>query len=317
MDVVVGIDTSCYTTSLAALDLEGELAADFRIPLAVKPGGRGLSQSEMVFQHVRNLPLLMEQMRQSLGDGFTIAAVGATVRPRPVEGSYMPVFLAGRGLAICLGNALCCPVVMLSHQENHVLAGLWSADGFTDTEFLTAHVSGGTTELLHVKSSPLSMEVKLLGGSADLQAGQFIDRVGVALGLPFPAGPQLEKLAATCTLVPPVTPVSVEGLRVSFSGPETHVMRWLSDRPEPAAVAASVQICIAGSLIRILRNAVKQTGLKKVLLVGGVVANHFIRSQLAEALEKNGEISVVWPQPHFSGDNAVGAACRALARLAG
>jgi len=317
MDVVLGIDTSCYTTSIAALDLKGELAGDFRIPLAVKPGGRGLAQSEMIFQHVRNLPLLMEQMRQSVGAGARIAAIGATGRPRPAEGSYMPVFLAGRSLAVSMASALCCPMHELSHQENHLMAGLWSAGGVSEPEFLAVHVSGGTSEVLRVKAGSESMSVEIIGGSADLHAGQFIDRVGVALGLPFPAGPHLENLAASYEAVPHVTPVSVDGSRISFSGPETHVMRWLAEGPEPAAVASSVQRCIAESLIRALRHAVGETGIKKILLVGGVAANCFIRSQVAEAMRKQEDISVVWPQSRFSGDNAVGAACWALSRQAG
>ena len=317
MEVILGVDTSCYTTSLAALDPDGILVADFRIPLVVKPGGRGLSQSEMVFQHVRNLPLLMTQLRQSIGNEARISAVGTTVRPRSVEGSYMPVFLAGRGLALCLGEALSCSVFKLSHQENHVLAGLWSAGGISDPEFLAAHVSGGTTEILRATSTEEAIELELLGGSVDLHAGQFIDRVGVALGLPFPAGSHLERLAASYAADPPMTPISVEGTRISFSGPETHVMRWLGKQPEAAAVASSVQYCIAGSLIRALRCAAEQTGLNKVLLVGGVAANSFIRSRIADTLLKQCDISVVWPESRFSGDNAVGAACWALSRLAG
>lgn len=311
MDIVLGIDTSCYTSSVAALDLDGGLAADFRIPLSVKPGGRGLSQSEMLFQHVRNLPRLMQQLRHSLGEKTRIVAAGASVRPRPVEGSYMPVFLAGSGLAVSLGASLSCPVAELSHQENHLLAGLWSTGRMLDRDFLSAHVSGGTTEILQTVATTTAMEVQLLGGSDDLHAGQFIDRVGVALGLPFPAGPHLEKLAERYVGVPKATPVSINNLRISFSGPESHVMRWLATQPDPAEVALSVQECVAVSLARALSKAVEETGRKTVLLVGGVVANRYIRSRVAEFLQKY-NVTVVWPEPRFSGDNAVGAACRAL-----
>lgn len=311
MDIALGIDTSCYTTSVAALDLDGGLAADFRIPLAVKPGGRGLSQSEMLFQHVRNLPRLMQQLRESLGAAARIVAVGATTRPRSVEGSYMPAFLAGSGLGESLGHALGCPVARLSHQESHLLAGLWSAGRTLDRDFLAAHVSGGTTELLQAVATATTLEVQLLGGSEDLHAGQFIDRIGVALGLSFPAGPQLEKLAESFTGTPAVTPVAVREMRLSFSGPETHVMRWLATQPDPAEVAASVQECVAASLAGILAAAVQKTGRRTMLLVGGVMANRAIRSRVAQSLQAL-NVTVVWPEPRFSGDNAVGAACRAL-----
>ena len=312
MEVSLGVDTSCYTTSAAVLDRTGKLIADFRIPLTVKPGGKGLSQSEMVFQHVRNLPLVLEQLRRMMGNEARIVAVGASARPRPVDGSYMPVFLVGHGAAKTLGAAMNCLVYGISHQENHILAGMWSAGGDFGPEFLALHVSGGTTEILRVQRTAECMDVTLLGGTCDLHAGQFVDRVGVALGLPFPAGPHLERLAAQCKGKPSVTPVSVDGMQISFSGPESHVRRWLSISPDPAEVAASVQQCIAESLQRALVAAIDRTGLKTVLLVGGVAANQFVRTHVAGALERGREAQVRWPAPEFSGDNAVGAAWWAL-----
>lgn len=308
MEVALGIDTSCYTTSVAALDMKGRLVSEIRIPLAVKPGGRGLSQSEMVFQHVRNLPVLMENLRLALGPERRIVAVGASCRPRPVEGSYMPVFLAGCGAARTLGAALNCPVLEISHQENHVLAGLWSAGADLGTDFLAVHASGGTTEILRVRLAAGGLDIELLGGTSDLHAGQFLDRVGVSMGLAFPAGPQLERLAKNFDGIPPATPVSVEGCTISFSGPETHVKRWLENGPEPAAVASSVQYCIAESLRRSLTAAVDSTKLNRILLVGGVAANQFIRSHIASTLQQNRNVPVFWPAPEFSGDNAVGVA---------
>jgi N6-L-threonylcarbamoyladenine synthase len=317
MEVVIGIDTSCYTTSAAAMDRTGKLIADARIPLAVKPGAKGLAQSEMVFQHVRNLPQVMDQLRRAMGNESRVAAVGVSGRPRPVDGSYMPVFLVGLGCAKTLGAAINCPVLEISHQENHILAGMWSAGGEHKPEFLTVHASGGTTEILRVTQSTTGpFEISLIGGTGDLNAGQFIDRIGVALGLPFPAGPHLEKLAATGRGGAPVTPVSVEGTTISFSGPESHVMRWLGHSPDRADVAASVQLCIAGSLLRALTAAIDQTGIREVLLVGGVAANQFIRAHVADGLQRARAATVRWPAPVFSGDNAVGAAWWALTHKA-
>ena len=312
MEVAVGVDTSCYTTSTAALDQSGNLIADCRIPLQVKPGGKGLSQSEMVFQHVRNLPVVMKELRRAIGMEARIVTVGASWRPRPLEDSYMPAFLAGFGLAEALSAAMNCPVVGISHQENHVLAGMWSVSESFGEPFLAVHVSGGTTEILHVRQCPDRLDLELVGGSRDLHAGQFVDRVGVALGLPFPAGPQLEALAEHCSGAVPELPVSVDGCQISFSGPESHVRRWLAAAPEPATVAAAVQECIAGSLLRAILAAIKQTRSKTVLLVGGVAANRFIRAKLAAELERLGSAMVRWPEPQYSGDNAVGAAWWAL-----
>ena len=316
MEVSIGIDTSCYTTSVAAMDLTGKLLADARIPLTVKSGARGLAQSEMVFQHVRNLPVVMDQLRRLIGSGAQIVAVGASGRPRPVEGSYMPVFLVSLGSAKMLGAGINCPIFEISHQENHILAGMWSAGGDFELDFLALHVSGGTTEILHVRQTPDHFEIELIGGTCDLHAGQFVDRVGVAMGLPFPSGLHLERLAETAEKNVPITPVSVEGTQISFSGPESHVTRWLAKSPAPSDVAASVQHCIAESLQRALTAAIDQTGIKTVLLVGGVAANCFIRSYVADCLLRGRGATVRWPAPKFSGDNAVGAAWWALTRKA-
>jgi len=312
MEVAVGIDTSCYTTSTAALDQSGKLIADCRIPLQVKPGGKGLAQSEMVFQHVRNLPVVMKELRRAIGMEARIVAIGASRRPRPLEDSYMPAFLAGFGLAEALGAAMNCPVTGTSHQENHILAGMWSIGESFGEPFLAVHASGGTTEILHVRQCPDRLDLELIGGSRDLHAGQFVDRVGVALGLPFPAGPHLEALAEKCSGPIAELPVSVDGSQISFSGPESHVRRWLAAAPDPSAVAAAVQECIAGSLLRSLMAAIDLTRSKTVLLVGGVAANRFIRAKLAAELERRCSAVVRWPEPQYSGDNAVGAAWWAL-----
>lgn len=317
MDVSVGIDTSCYTTSVAALDLKGNLLADARIPLAVKSGNRGLSQSEMVFQHVRNIPAVIEKLRKEIGRESRIVMLGASARPRSVNGSYMPVFLVGLGSAKAMGAVAGCPVFELSHQENHVLAGVWSVGGDFGTEFLAVHASGGTTELLFARQEEKRFWLEKVGGTRDLHAGQFVDRVGVALGLPFPAGPHLEKLADSGGQNDPKLSVSVVGTEISFSGPESQVKRWLSQSPPAPVVAASVQRCIAESLRRALISAVDLTGAKKVLLVGGVSANRFIRAYIVQALQESRSVPVFCPAPEFSGDNAVGAACWALTHKTG
>ena len=312
MELAIGIDTSCYTTSVAAIDGAGRILADARIPLQVKPGGKGLAQSEMVFQHVRNLPVVMERLRQTTGHQARIVAVGVSARPRPVDSSYMPVFLAGLGVAKSVAAALACPAYEISHQENHLLAGLWSAQMDGASPFLAVHASGGTTEVLKVRQHSDGLAMELLGGSGDLNAGQFIDRVGVALGLSFPAGPALEKLAEQAGEDYPLTPVSVLGAKISFSGPESHVKRWLDKQPEPSEVAASTQHCVAESLRLALTAAIDRTGIKRVLLVGGVAANQYIRSHIRSGLQQARQAEVNWPAAEFSGDNAAGAAWWAL-----
>jgi len=314
MKLVLGIDTSCYTTSVALLAEDGALVADERRPLAVKAGSRGLAQSERVYQHTRALPELFTAAAAKAGGRMTFAAVAASVQPRPLPQSYMPAFLVGAGYARVIAVAQAVPFLSLSHQEGHILAGAWSAGGPGDSRFLAVHASGGTTEItLVTRRGTAGLTVELLGGTSDIAAGQFIDRIGVALGLPFPAGPGLEALAASSLVAPAHLPVAARGLQVSFTGPETQARRLLAAGERPEAVAAGVQACVADSLVRLCEAAVAATGVEVILFVGGVLANTAIRGRLAEALGAAG-VSCRFPEARYSGDNAVGAACFALGR---
>jgi N6-L-threonylcarbamoyladenine synthase len=232
----LGLDTSCYTTS-AALVIGGILAYDGRAPLQVSKGHVGLRQSEALFQHVRNLPRLIEAACDGARrESCDIVAVAASAWPRRVEGSYMPVFLASAGYGRALAAALGVPFLETSHQEGHVAAARWSSGLKPDGGYLALHLSGGTTELLSVKSR---FQLELLGATDDLNAGQFVDRVGVALGLSFPAGPDLERLAGGGEPGRVSLPVAVRGLRVSFSGPCSAAMREIDSGARPAVATSN------------------------------------------------------------------------------
>lgn len=311
MNCVLGIDTSCYTTSIAILDDAGNLLADARKLLTVKLGKRGLAQSEMVFQHTRNLPSLLEDVCAKFDDEIHFKAIGVSAYPRPLPGSYMPAFLVGNGFARALAAVNKIKIRQISHQEGHVFAGIWSAGGPNTDHFLALHVSGGTTEIVKVSRSSRQVMIELLGGSQDISAGQMVDRVGVALGLPFPAGPQLEQLAKENQEDPVVIPSSVQELVASFSGPETHVMRLIKKGASPESVAEGVQLCIGDSLVKMIRNAVNKTGLHEILLVGGVASNQYIRNHIVNSVRNVG-VNLFFPQREYSPDNAVGAAFMAL-----
>lgn len=305
MELYLGIDTSCYTTSIAAV-AEGQLFFDFRLPLRVPAGQRGLRQAEMVFQHVKNLQEIAEKMSGPLAN-HRIVAVAASTRPRPVTGSYMPVFEVARMTGLMLAAASSIPFYSVSHQEGHLRAGLWSAGGPEVERFLAVHISGGTTEILAVERKKTGMEIEIIGGSNDLHAGQFVDRVGVALGLPFPAGPSLEKLAAEWTEEEPELPVAVKGMEISFSGPESQARRWIEQGYPPAAVARAVEKCVVESLVRVLKQAIRKGYPRHVLLVGGVAANVYLRRYLGEKLKDQGA-TLYFAAPVYSTDNAVGVA---------
>ena len=306
--MILAFDTSCYTTSLALLDHDGRLLADKRRLLPVKQGACGLRQSEALFQHMCALPSLLEETLS--GTNVQVQAVAASSRPRPREGSYMPVFLAGAEAARLLSLAWACPLRNFSHQEGHIAAALWSLSLAWQEPFLAAHLSGGTSELLLATPHGHGFSLELLGGS-DLPAGQFIDRVGVALGLPFPAGPALEQLAFSAPPASLRLKGSVKGTEMSFSGPESAAQRLIAQGVESAALAQAVFYNIGQNLGQALQAASAICGCKQVLITGGVAANSLIRAWVAQEAQA---LDLHFAPPAYAGDNAVGIAVMAKLR---
>jgi N6-L-threonylcarbamoyladenine synthase len=307
--MVLGVDTSCYRTSLALADGEEILAESGRL-LDVPAGERGLRQSEALFQHVKRLPELLEALMARAEE--PVGAVAVSVKPRPAEDSYMPVFTAGASVARSVASALRVPLIETTHQQGHVRAALVGCD--LPVDFLAVHLSGGTTEVLRVGGN---LSIDLLGGTADISAGQLVDRVGVALGLSFPAGPHLEALAvkgeARSTL-----PVSVSRLTCSLSGAEAALMRMIQSGAGAENVAAEVYSLIARTLARLISQATSQTGLTDVLLAGGVTSSALLRALLPERIRRlNETIRIRWAKPELSGDNAAGVALIGCDRLKG
>ena len=304
--MILGIDTSNYTTSVALMALEGRLLKQVRKRLKVDLGERGLRQSEALFQHVQQLPALITEVAENRKDDLTKIIV--STKPRPQEGSYMPVFKAGFGHAKVLASVLNVPLIETSHQEGHLMAGLWSAK-INLQEFLAVHLSGGTSETLKVKKDDNTFDIKELGSSSDLHAGQFVDRVGVALGLPFPAGPQLEELATKGKLGKVSISSSVQGYQMSFSGPASAAMRLIKAGEDSADIALAVQQCIANSLEKSLKKAIAEERCTDILIVGGVAANQYIRERLKKRLEHPAVgAKLYFADPKWSSDNAVGVA---------
>jgi N6-L-threonylcarbamoyladenine synthase len=311
MDTYIGFDTSCYTTSVAVVDGNGNLILDRRSVLEVKKGGGGLRQSEGVFHHIKNLGSFTGY-GDFVPEGFRIAAVAASVKPRPLPDSYMPVFTVGENAARVAAAVLGVPFFATTHQENHIMAGLWSAGGPKTERFLTVHLSGGTTELLDTVRKGPDFGVKIIGGTSDISAGQFVDRVGVAMGLPFPCGPYLEKLADGAEDVSKAVPIRsfTRDTYTSFSGPETHAKRLLEAGKDKKDVARAVLLCIAKSLTDVIQKACADFKIEDVLLAGGVSSNCLIREYLEEHLK----CRLFFPDARYCSDNAVGTALIAMER---
>jgi N6-L-threonylcarbamoyladenine synthase len=302
----LGLDTSAYTTSLAVVTERQELIWESRRILKVAVGETGLAQSTAFFQHVQNLPEQIMKIPRPLWEG--LGGIGVSSTPRPVQGSYMPVFTAGISLATALAAARGIPLLKTSHQEGHIAAGYSSAGGPDAECFLAVHLSGGTTELLMVKRlQPGRLSIELLGGTTDLHAGQFVDRVGVRLGLPFPAGNALEVLARGAEPgAAALLPSAVRGLKVSFSGVESAAQRLIDQGISKADVARAVEGCLVRTLNKMISRGIESTGVRQILMVGGVSANQFIRNELNRRLHKQGEL--FWAEPDWCRDNAIGVA---------
>ncbi len=304
-DLFLGIDTSNYTTSMAVMDQSAKYIQEAQELLSVAQGKRGLRQSEALFQHVTNLPKLMEKLSDSVPNlAARIKAVAATTSPRPVVGSYMPVFLPGVGFGQGISSLLHVPFYALSHQENHIWAGLYNSQGPSKKRFLSLHISGGTTELVLVQiDAAYRVTIDQLGGTKDIHAGQFVDRVGVALGLPFPAGTDLEEMTKKSQKEIIIPSYHKEG-QISFSGPETAAIRLIGQE-DPADIGYAVFQCIGRTLAKLIRWGKTQTGESQVLIVGGVAANSHIRQILLQRLNS---YHLFFASPRYSVDNSVGAA---------
>lgn len=325
VDAVLAFDTSNYTTSMAVMDLSGNLLDHHRQLLSVEDGKRGLRQSEALFQHVQRLPLLMEKLAPTLKQ-VSLKAVGYSNRPRRVEGSYMPVFLAGETVARSLSASHGIPSFGFSHQEGHIAAGLWSLGLQVIQPFYVFHLSGGTTELLQVTPRPdLGFDEEIIGASADISLGQLIDRTGVALGLPFPAGPALEQLALTCEEAPFDIPFTIKENAISLSGPETYVQRLLTTE-SPERIALSLFHFAGKLLARLVMKAQAAAPLSLLLNVGGVAANSIVRRVMEEEVAKAARkasrqkysskpIALHYAPPTYCSDNAVGTAVLTLQSL--
>ena len=308
---VLGLDTSNYTTSAAVFD--GEEGRNQGRLLEVRPGELGLRQSDALFQHVKHLPEVVEALLGEEGLG-TVQAVGASTRPRAVEGSYMPCFLAGASQGQVLSQVLGVPFYAFSHQQGHLAAAAWSAGrlDLLDRPFLAWHLSGGTTELLRVEPEEdgVAVRAEILGGTSDISAGQLIDRTGVLLGLPFPAGKGVEKLSRQAQKRE-YYKVKVNGLTFSLSGMENKVRQMVQRGEEPAEIAWFAQETVCRVVQARTKAAMEQYPGLPVLCSGGVASN----GRLKELLRQN--CGALFAQPQFSTDNAMGTAIltwRALER---
>lgn len=310
MSSFLGVDTSNYTTSLSLVEFDEstfsfKAVKNLKKLLPVKKGEVGLRQSDALFHHTNQLRELVPDM---FDENFPeISAVGVSTKPRLIQGSYMPCFLAGHTFAAAVSAALKLPMFETSHQTGHILAALYSCGQLSllnqDKPFLAFHLSGGTTDLLLCNPNKQDIaKIEQVGGSTDLKAGQLVDRIGVKMGLAFPAGTELEKLAVQSSKEYKPK-ICVKNLECCLSGGQNMCEKMLSGNPCENSEAAKFLFCfISDTIYRLSLNARAEYGSLPIIFAGGVMSNSIIKQKL-DRLE-----NVYFAEPRFSSDNAVGTA---------
>lgn len=300
----LGFDTSNYTTS-AALCSETSVLFNRKKLLSVAEGQRGLRQQEAVFQHIKNLPSLFPGENFSSGE---IVAVGVSVRPRSVEGSYMPCFTVGESFAEVTSGVLGVPLFRFSHQQGHIAAGLFSV-GRTDLlkkRFLAYHLSGGTSELLLVDGID---RITILSSADDITFGQLIDRTGVLLGMKFPCGAEMDRIFSQDLPLAENPRFTFRNGNLCLSGFENKVISFLERGvPAPEIVRYVFEVAAMG-VRKTLEKLPPEIVDLPLLFTGGVSSNRYLRQVFSE------EKQVMFASPELSCDNAVGAAVLSSAFL--
>lgn len=296
MNHYLGIDTSNYTTSVSIIDDTGSYRSSRRI-LSVKEGELGLRQSDAVFAHVKQFSEVFSELDI---DPSSVRAIGVSSRPRSVDGSYMPCFMYGVSVARSFAHLLGVPCLEFSHQQGHIAAGLLSSGrcDLADAEFYAFHASGGTTEFVHVDGIN---NISIIGRTLDISFGKIIDRTGTALGLKFPCGAELEKLASGGKC-PERIKVSLKGIDCAVSGVENKVNKLIEDGVEPKDIAFYVLTYVAEACYQMVHEYGDPE--MPVLFVGGVMSNTYIREYISKKLENDS----IFAKKDLSSDNAVGIA---------
>lgn len=299
----LGIDSSNYTSSVCILNATQNEFISKRKLLSVKPGELGLRQSEAVFQHVKNFPELIDDaFLDFVGE---IRAYGASSSPTTKKFSYMPCFKVGTSLASAMATSSKLPYYQFSHQQGHIASALYSINKLEMMKyrFIAFHVSGGTTDALVCNGEKSLLNIKLIGTSLDLHAGQLIDRVGVKLGLSFPCGKELEKLALLCDDEIHTNPC-IKGNDCCLSGFENIVQKLIDDGYPKEYIAKYTLIAIAESLFMMLTPINREYGRLPIVFSGGVMSNSIIKNYFNKWVYNK-----LWfSDPEFATDNALGIA---------
>jgi N6-L-threonylcarbamoyladenine synthase len=327
--LILGIESSCDETGLALVALPGSgaprlLSHALHSQIDMHQAYGGVVPELASRDHIRRVVPLARQVLSESGKRMADVDVVAYTRGPGLAGAL----LVGAGVACALGAALGKPLLGVHHLEGHLLSPFLSADPPT-FPFVALLVSGGHTQLMRVDGVGC---YELLGETVDDAAGEAFDKSAKLMGLPYPGGPHLSKLAASGNAEAfdlPRPMLHSGNLDFSFAGLKTAVRTHLvrlgfldqADKlanpvnlPVLADLAASTQAAIVEVLVKKSLAALKSTGLKRVVVAGGVGANHLLRDQLDRACARRG-IRVHYPELHLCTDNGAMIALAAAMRL--
>ncbi|TGO03490.1 UGMP family protein [Candidatus Thiomargarita nelsonii] len=308
---ILGIETSCDETGVALYDKEQGLlghALYSQVDLHAEYGGVVPELASR--DHVRKLIPLIKKL---LSDNHTIDGVAYTAGP-----GLIGALLVGAAVGRSLAWTWQVPAIGVHHMEGHLLATMLETPA-PSFPFLALLVSGGHTQLVQVAAVG---KYTILGESVDDAAGEAFDKTAKLLGLGYPGGPALARLAEsgnpnTFHFSRPMT--QRPGLNFSFSGLKTQVLTtWQAQEQNEqtrADIARAFEDAVIDTLAIKCRRALQQTGLKSLVIAGGVGANQGLRRHLAELGKKMG-VAVYYPRPIFCTDNGAMIAYAGALRLA-
>lgn len=295
---ILGIETSCDETGVAVFDSEQGLlghALHSQVQLHATYGGVVPELASR--DHIRHLIPLIEQVGACKGN---IDAIAYTKGP-----GLIGALLVGAGFAKALAYAWQIPSIGIHHMEGHLLAAFLDQQ-HPDYPFLALLVSGGHTQIIEVQEFG---KYKILGESLDDAAGEAFDKTAKLLGLAYPGGPLLAKLAEQGTPGKydfPRPMLDRPGLDFSFSGLKTQALYAIRatelTAQNKADLACAFEDAIVDTLVKKSARALEQTGLRDLVIAGGVGANKKLRSQLQQFADKNG-VKVYYPRLEFCTDN--------------
>lgn len=303
---VLGIETSCDETGVALFDTERGLLADaLYSQIAMHAEYGGVVPELASRDHTRRLLPLIQQTLDEAGLGRQdLDAIAYTAGPGLV-GALMVGAATAHGMARALGI----PVLGVHHMEGHLLAPMLEDDA-PDFPFAALLVSGGHTQLVEVRGLG---DYTLLGESVDDAAGEAFDKAAKMLGLAYPGGPQIARLAergdpGRLRFPRPMT--DRPGLDFSFSGLKTHTLTTIRrleaagelDEQARANVARAFEEAVVDTLVIKCRRALDQTGLKRLVVAGGVSANARLRERLEHECHKR-DARAFYPRGRFCTDN--------------